>query len=319
MTRMVQTVLGARAAGALGITDAHNHLWIEAVAGASSGAPLLVQRAAILAELAQYKAAGGGAVIDCQPGGCGRNAAVLADLAELSGVMVVACSGFHRQRYYAPEHNLWQQDADTCAQDFIREVRMGTSETIDSTRPVRAGFVKAALEATLAQTLAQPLEGAIAAAVETGAALLVHSEKGQAVEGFLALVQRSGLDPRRIILCHVDKRADFGLHRELAQAGVLLEYDTFYRPQYQPESNVWQLIERMAAAGLEGSVALATDMAEERLWRFSDESGAPGLVGFVEVISARLIRAGFSSAVIAKLTGENIAERLAFEVIDPAG
>ena len=317
MTRMVQTVLGARAAGALGITDAHNHLWIEMVAGAAPGAPQLVQRAAIMAELAQYKAAGGGAVIDCQPDGCGRNAAILADLAELSGVAVVACSGFHRQRYYAPTHDLWRQDADTCAQGFIREVCEGTSETIASARPVRVGFVKAALEATLAQTPAQLLEGAITAALETGAALLVHSEKGQAVEDFLALAQRSGLDPRRIILCHVDKRADFGLHRELAQAGVLLEYDTFYRPQYQPESNVWPLIERMVAAGLEGSVALATDMAEERLWRFSGEVNAPGLTGFVEVIGARLMRDGFSAAVIAKLTGENIAERLAFDMLDP--
>ena len=58
-------------------------------------------------------------------------------------------------------------------------------------------------------------------------------------------------------------------------------------------------------------------MAEERLWRFSGEVNAPGLTGFVEVIGARLMRDGFSAAVIAKLTGENIAERLAFDMLDP--
>jgi phosphotriesterase-related protein len=156
------------------------------------------------------------------------------------------------------------------------------------------------------------LEGAITAAVETGTALLVHTEKGQAVEEFLALCQRRQLPLQRLILCHIDKRPDFGLHSELAQAGVLLEYDTFYRPQYQPEVNVWPLIERMAAAGLEGCIALATDMADAALWRFSGAPQTPGLPGFIENIHRRLEKSGLPAAAIAKMVGKNIAERLAF-------
>lgn len=312
MSKSVLTVLGPLPAEQMGITDAHNHIWIEAVAGCAPGAPVLVNREAVLTELKQYRSAGGGAVIDCQPGGCGRNAVILAELSEVSEVVVVACTGYHRQRYYAPEHELWKLDANHCAELFIREVTEGAAETLSLLRCVRAGFVKAALEVSLAQTPARPLEGALMAAVETGAALLVHTEKGQAVEEFLTLCQCHKLPPQRLILCHVDKRPDFGLHRELAQAGVLLEYDTFFRPHYEPDTHVWPLIERMTAAGLDGSLALATDMAEAALWRFSGGPRSPGLPGFIESIHVRLEKNGLSAPAIAKMTGQNIAERLAF-------
>jgi hypothetical protein len=48
-------------------------------------------------------------------------------------------------------------------------------------------------------------------------------------------------------MCHVDKRPDVGLHRELARAGVLLGYDTFGRPKYNPDQGVWQLIPALVA------------------------------------------------------------------------
>src|SRR5512133_2560801 len=80
----------------LGVTDAHNHLWIDPVAGSAPGSPVLNNPAAILEELRAYRAAGGGAIVDCQPGGCGRNGAALFELSRDSGVTVVACTGFHR-------------------------------------------------------------------------------------------------------------------------------------------------------------------------------------------------------------------------------
>jgi len=312
MNACIETVLGPRPLDQFGVTDAHNHIWIEPVEGAAQGAPVLIEREAILRELRDYRAAGGFGVLDCQPGGCGRNAAALARLSEESGVAVVACSGYHRQRYYAPEHQLWRQDADTSARAFVRELREGTEETRDSARPVRAGYVKLAIEASLAETPLQPLEGALRATIETGAALLAHTERGLAVEDLLDLCLRRGMPARRLILCHIDKRPDLGLHRELARAGALLEYDTFYRPFYKPEDNAWLLVERMAAAGLEDGVALATDMADKALWRFAAGPGAPGLPGFVETIRARLVKMGLSEAVVEQMMGKNVAERLAF-------
>nr|MDQ2829091.1 phosphotriesterase [Chloroflexota bacterium] len=86
------TVTGPLAADAVGVAEAHGHVWIDAPV---AGAPALTDEQAAAAELALFNAAGGTLVVDCQPGGCGRDGRVLARLSAQSGVAVVAASGFH--------------------------------------------------------------------------------------------------------------------------------------------------------------------------------------------------------------------------------
>jgi phosphotriesterase-related protein len=305
----VVTVLGPVAPDALGIVDAHSHVWIEPAPGAPAPLPALAERAAILADLRAFRRAGGGGIVDCQPGGCGRNGNVLADLAGASGVALVACTGFHRRRYYPVGDPLWELDTLGAGDRFVAEVREGLLETRKQPVPVRAGFVKAACEVALEAGSRALLHGAVWAARTTGAALAVHTERGQAVEELVRELTAKGLSLHRLILFHMDKRADFGLHRELAQAGVLLEYDTFYRPKYDPETNLWPLIEQMAAAGLEGSVALATDMADPALWAFD---GGPGPQALPGAIRTRLHALNLPDSAIERMLGRNIATRLAF-------
>ena len=103
--KLVQTVLGGISYEEMGITDTHNHVWIEPVQGADLASPVLNQFDLIRKELLAYKAAGGASILDCQPGRCGRNANHLAELSGLTGVNILACTGFHRRKYYSPEEN----------------------------------------------------------------------------------------------------------------------------------------------------------------------------------------------------------------------
>ena len=305
------SVTGLVGPAEMGITDAHSHLWIEPVAGALPGAPVLNQRELILAELGLYRRAGGGSVIDCQPGGCGRASRALQSLSVDSGVRIVCCSGYHRQRYYGPDAWLWRAKTDEIQAEFARELSLGTRETRGDPGTVRAGFVKAALEASLAETPLAPLEAAARAAAESGAALLIHTERGLAVEDFLPGLLAWGVRPAQVILCHIDKRPDFGLHRELAKEGYLLEYDTFYRPLYDPETNLWPLIQRMVADGWSANLALATDMADSALWRSFSGASVPGMAGILELILPRLEQVGIQETAIKAILGRNIANRLA--------
>ena len=313
-TAVVMTVLGPLPVERFGVTDAHNHLWIDAVPGSAADSPVLDQAEAIRAELLEYHAAGGSAIVDCQPGGCGRNGARLAELSRASQVQVIACTGFHRRRYYPPEFGLWSVPADEAAANFIGEIRQGLKETRSLPEAVRAGFIKVACEASLADTPLAALEGAAFAAAETGAAVEIHTERGQAAEDILRFFTERHVAARQVILCHMDKRPDLGLHRELAQAGALLEYDTFFRPKYHPDENVWPLIAQMAAAGWSGALALATDIAEAALWR--NLGGGPGLSGLLTIIQPRLAGLGLGPEVNARLLGGNIIERLAGAGID---
>ena len=172
-------------------------------------------------------------------------------------------------------------------------------------------MIKIAAEATLDDSPAALFAAAAAVSAATGYAIEVHTERGAAVEALLAYFIDRGVAPERLVFCHVDKRPDFGLHRELAAAGVLLEYDTFYRPQYDPERGVWPLLGQMLAAGWGQQVALATDMADPALW--AEIGGGPGLPGIFTVIKPRLEQMGADAATVAALSGGNISARLMLE------
>lgn len=88
----------------------------------------------------------------------------------------------------------------------------------------------------------------------------------------------------------MDKRPDLSLHQALASFGAMLEYDTFYRAKYNPEKNLWPLIEQMVALGHSGSIALGTDMAEAELYH--SIGGGPGLASLPGEIRKQLKERG---------------------------
>jgi phosphotriesterase-related protein len=293
-----------------------------------------VDEAGVGRELTAFRAAGGGSVVDCQPGGCGRDGRVLRRLSEQAGVHVVASTGFHRRIYYPTDAPLFGLSATAAADYFHDEIANGLVETrselsfaddrpqttahADGKSTVRGpwsvvfpGLIKIAAEASLEVSPRALFEAAAAVAKETGYAIEMHTERGAAVEGFLDFFIERGMSPERLVFCHVDKRPDFGLHAELAQAGVMLEYDTFFRPKYEPARHVWPLIGRMAAAGLAGQMALATDMADPGLW--AELGGRPGLLGIFTIIKSGLTRLDLPPATIDGLLGGNIAGRMAIE------
>ncbi len=304
----LMTVTGPLRPSDAGTTDAHNHVWISPVAGAAGG-PVLDDEDAIRSELAAYREAGGGTIIDCQPGGCGRDGRRLQALAEASGVHIVACTGFHLRRYYPPDYPLFGADPGSACELFVTELRAHLTETNDSATPVCAGFIKIACEATLKGSPVHLIEAAVRASLDTGAGIEVHTEQGSDAERIARAMLDFGLPPGKLVLCHIDKRPDLALHRELAQQGILLEYDTFYRPKYDPERHLWPLLEGMIEAGLADHVAVATDMADAAMW--STLGDGPGLTGLFTQIIPRLHALGCDEATIRRLTGENIVARLA--------
>lgn len=306
--RCLMTVTGPLPASDAGITDAHNHVWISPVDEAAGG-PVLNTESAILSELVAYRQAGGGTLIDCQPGGCGRDGRQLQTLGEASGVHIVACTGFHLRRYYPPDYALFDADPHSACELFITELRDHLAETNGSATPVCAGFIKIACEATLEGSPVHLIEAAVGASLATGAGIEVHTEQGADADRIARAMLDFGLPPGKLVLCHVDKRPDLALHRELAQQGILLEYDTFYRPKYDPERHLWPLLENMIEAGLTQHVAIATDMADAAMW--STLGNGPGLTGLFTQIIPRLHLLGCDAATVRQLTGENIVGRLA--------
>ena len=307
--RPVITVQGPVPFERLGITDAHNHLWINPVPGADPNAPVLNQFDPILKELIEYRKKGGETLLDCQPAGCGRDGNQLLALSKASGVNLVACTGFHRKKYYPRDYWLWGAGAQSVCDFLCSELEQGLSETLQTPTPVKAGLIKIAIEASWADCPKAALEGAALAALKSKALIEIHTEKGFLAEKACIYFMDLGVLPEQLVFCHMDKRPDIGLHQELARLGVLLEYDTFYRPKYNPSANLWPLIEQMVNANHADRIALATDMAEAELYYFI--GGGAGLSSLPGEIQNQLTAKGFPEAARKQMLGGNIARRLA--------
>jgi phosphotriesterase-related protein len=310
--KFLVTVTGNIPWDAPGITDAHNHVWIDTISGIEPTGPVLNRFDLIARELLDYASTGGSALVDCQPGECGRNAVMLTRLSKATTVTIISATGFHRPVYYPPDHWLWMSPENQISDYFIQELTLGERETLNTESPVKAGFIKIACENTVENTYLPALHAAAHAARETDRAIEIHTEKGESAIEILDLFLSLGVDPRQVILCHMDKRPDAGLHRELIQAGAALEYDTFFRTKYAPETNLWPLIREMIASGLENHVCLATDLAESNYWQ--SFGGAPGLSAFPTQIKQRLEKMGVPDETIQKLLGKNICRILATEI-----
>ena len=305
----IKTVTGWITPRQAGITDAHNHAWIEPVPGAAPGAPTLNDRQAIAQELADYHQAGGGTIVDCQPGGCGRNGRVLPWLSNTTLVQLIACTGYHLSKYYPDDYWLFDASVERATEYFLGELRNGLVETRDTAYLVDAGFIKIACQATLDESPVHLMEAAVNAHRETNVAIEVHTEKGSQGEQITKALLDFGLTPDKLILCHVDKRPEYGFHHELLSAGITLEYDTFFRPKYHPDKHLWPLLERVIGAGFEDQVVLATDLAEVILWKRLGTG--PGLTGLMDQIIPRMEVTGFEQKTIQKLVGGNITSCLA--------
>jgi phosphotriesterase-related protein len=156
------------------------------------------------------------------------------------------------------------------------------------------------------------MEAAALASQKSGLLIEMHTQKGANAEDFVTYFSNLGLPADRLVLCHIDKRPDTGLHQELAAEGYLLEYDTFFRSKYKPESHLWPLLRMMVASGFSKSVALATDLADSSQWK--SFGGRPGLAGFPIQIRKRIQQEFNNDSLTERLMGGNIADRLAVAI-----
>ena len=285
--------------------DSHIHLWFERYDGFSETKTGFDAYQYIKNELIKFKSGGGVCVIDCTPYGLGREGNILRQLSLDSKINIITVTGFHNQLYYSHDFFLWSSSIREAENFFSAEIEENLFECRTSNRSIKAGIIKIPF---LGKLEGQYLKLAIAAvntSLKTGAPMLVHTDQGINVERIVEFLEGSGLDPKKVILHHMDKRPDIILHTELARKGYLLEYDTFLRPKYEPDKNLWLLIIKMIQAGYEDSIFTGSDIYENEMWDNVSKNG--GLPAFFDAITIRLKQSGISSEVIKKIVGGNMA------------
>jgi phosphotriesterase-related protein len=282
------TVLGPIAPEELGVTDAHDHLFLRTPALPGQE---FDDSGRAIDEVTNAKRGGLQAIVEVTPIGLGRKPAGMRAVSEATGVHVVAATGYHRDAHYPHDHWVLEASVELLAQRIVTDLKKGmhpddwlTEASLDA---ARAGVIKAGAS----YQRISPLEERrlIAAAVghrETGAAILVHTEIGTCAHGIVDLLTREGVRPERIILAHLDRNPDLELHSDVAARGVTLEYDTPGRIKYRPDSQLLELIEGMVEAGHADRLLLGLDLGQRDY--FAAYGGGPGLTYLMDVFVPRL-------------------------------
>lgn len=297
----VETTLGPLPPEALGWVNAHDHVIME------GGYTTLktpdfkldsVEKA--VEEIGRWQQAGGGAIVDAQPFGCGRNAAKLIEVSRALNLPIIVPTGFQSQGFYLPDH--WQyryaedEIADLLTAECVEGVDLnGYDGPIVRRSPVKAGFVKVAGEyQVVPQNMRKLIRAAGQVHARTGVPILVHTGEGTVGHELLDLLEAAGVPPASVMLCHMDRNPDLYVHRALAARGAYLQYDTPSRIKYQPEHLVVNLMRDMFDAGYGERILLGGDMARRSYW--VAYGGGPGFDYLLRSFTPRLRAEGFTAA-----------------------
>ena len=288
MPEAVVTVLGPITPAELGVTDAHDHLFLRSPALPGQD---LDDAGRAIAEVGDAKRGGLRAIVEVTPIGLGRRPDRMRAVAEATGVHVVAATGYHRDAHYPQDHWVREAPVELLAERILTDLKEGmhpedwlTDAPLDL---ARAGVIKAGAS----YQRISPLEERrlVAAAIghrETGAAILVHTEIGTCAHEIVDRLVGEGVSPSRIILAHLDRNPDLDLHAEVAGRGVMLEYDTPGRIKYRPDSQLLDLIDGMVEAGHADRMLLGLDLGQRDYFRAY--GGGPGLTYLMDVFVPRL-------------------------------
>lgn len=288
--RQVITVSGPIDTAAMGVTDAHDHLFLRT--------PVLPGQAfdnldATTEEVARGVESGIRTIVELTPIGCGRRPDLMRRVAQATGANVVAASGYHRDAHYPAGHWVHDASVEVLAERIVRDIEVGMHprDWVDDAEPdaARAGVIKAgASYHHVSPSERRRLEATAAAVLRTGAATVVHTEIGTLGHEIVDLLTHLGVPAQRIVLAHLDRNPDPELHIELAARGVTLEYDTVGRIKYRPDSELLALIEAVVAAGHLEQVMLGLDLGRRDY--LQAYGGGPGMRYLMEAFVPRLRR-----------------------------
>lgn len=299
----VTTVTGRIETQALGHCQMHEHIFVRATPASARNPALCIDDEALsAAELKDYASLGGNAIVDCQPGGAGRDIAALRRISETSGVAVIASTGYHLPAFYESDHWIFTEDLSALRNRFLSELEDGVA--IPGGKRVFPGVVKAAIGRDgPTGRFVTCLRAAAGAAAQAGVPLILHTEYGTGSVKAVALCEAEGLDPARIAVCHADRQAsDLAIHEAIAHTGAYLEYDTIARYKYHDDVSEVALIQHMLELGYGHRLLLSLDTTAARLHRYG---GAPGMGYILQEFIPMLLQNGVSKAEIHTVTEQN--------------
>jgi phosphotriesterase-related protein len=260
----VETVRGPVDISALGRTLMHEHVFVlqpEALQnfGHVWGSRYWdedVRVADAIEKLRAVRAAGIETIVDATAYGLGRFVPRLQRINAEVDLNLIVATGVYA--FLELPNFLGYRGVDAIVELFVRELREGIDDT-----GVKAAFIKCAVERHgIVGDIPRVLAAVSAAAVETGAPVMVHTN-ADAKTGVpvLEALTSAGVEPSRIVIAHAGDSNDLGYLRAIADTGAWLGCDRFNIEHFNPDERRIETLVRLLAEGYGDRVHLSHDAA----------------------------------------------------------
>jgi len=228
----VETVQGAIDASELGVVLAHEHVRFrdEAVAAEWPGRyDEAGELEAAIEAVAAAKSKGVQSIVDATAMFGGRDVRFMKEVADQTGVRILACTGIYSYDYLP--HYFENRDVDAMADHFVSDIEDGIQGT-----PIKAAFLKCAADAPGVTENVEKIHRAIArASVRTGTPIMAHSMPAVATgPRQVEIFAEEGVDLARVQIAHCGDTEDVGYIEGLLARGVYAGLDRYGLEMFLP-------------------------------------------------------------------------------------
>jgi len=247
-------------------------------------------------EASRFREAGGATIVDLTTVGLGPSPNALRDIARATGLNVVAGAGYYREKCLPPE--VLDKSVDELADELEGWVVEGMYGT-----DVRAGILgELGTMSPIRPFEERQLQAAARVQRKTGVPINVHpSIWAHEHLRIIDILEDAGADLSRVAISHCDQLVEPAWHRQIADRGVLLCFDTFgaefqYDSDGSREPTDTERIDclvRLLDAGYVAQLLLSHDICSRlQLHRY----GGPGYDHVATTVVDRLRAAGVVQA-----------------------
>lgn len=266
-------------------------------------------------EAEAFKEVGGRTIVDCTSIGIGRDAMKLREVALRTSLNIVAGSGHYTYDTHPAgmDDSSSEEIADAMLRDLLvgidgTDIRAGIYGEIGTSSPIQSNECKC-LRATALAFRRHPAE------------VQVHTFPwGRAGVEAAQLLINGGVDPARIVICHIDVAFELSYLLELLTLGVFVEFDNFGKEFYiRPADRGFaggvfardiervRMIQELLQRGYERQILITTDVCLKSLLR---TYGGFGYDHIPRNIIPMMCDQGIQSATIDRFTCENPSRAL---------
>ncbi len=297
------TVNGLIPPEALGITQTHEHLWLNAYDHYKSYGIVFEDLDTMVAEVGEYSRQGGRSIVEVTTEEIGRDPAMLREISRRTGVNVIMGSGWYRE--FGFPSKVQEKTSKELAEIIVEEIEVGVAGT-----GIRAGVIGELGTGTghILPAEERVFRAAASAQQKTGVAITTHTTRwGTLALEQIELLADAGADLTKVIIGHLGDRIGVRHLLPIAEKGVYVEVDNIGYLDYQPE---WVRADNVAALVSEGFVKQILLSQDICMLSHLKYQGGPGYGYLLETFLPLLRQRGVSEENIHLMLVENPARAL---------